>query len=142
MIAYLDLATGADSPRTQREHAGVAGPSHRPPDLPEQCSIPLRLTLPPLHLEVVRGDDTGIKAAGVGRLVYDALPRNAVFLSIDLDRQPSLRSYRPPKDALAEFRARLPDVEQATEQRLKAANVGLDEDRRRGADRLIVSLTS
>jgi hypothetical protein len=24
------------------------------------------------------------------------LPRDAVFLSIDLDRQPSLRSHRPP----------------------------------------------
>src|SRR5204863_2886655 len=29
---------------------------------------------PPLHLEVVRGDDTGIKAAGVCRLGSDALP--------------------------------------------------------------------
>ena len=33
------------------------------------------------------------------------------------------------KDVLAEFRARLPDVEQATEQRLKAANVGLGKHR-------------
>jgi hypothetical protein len=44
------------------------------------------------------------------------------------------------RDAVAEFRARLSDVEQATEQRLKAANVGLDEARQRAPERIIVPL--
>jgi len=46
------------------------------------------------------------------------------------------------KDVLAEFRARLPDVEQATKERLNAANSEVDEGRRRGADRITVPLTS
>jgi hypothetical protein len=45
-------------------------------------------------------------------------------------------------DAVAEFRARLPDVERATEQMLRVANSDIDEGRRRAAARIIVPLTS
>ena len=45
------------------------------------------------------------------------------------------------REAVAEFQARLPDVEQATKERLNAANSEMDEGRRRGADRIIVPLT-
>jgi hypothetical protein len=44
------------------------------------------------------------------------------------------------KDALAEFRARLPEVERATEVTLRAAQAETDEGRRNPTDRVIVPL--
>jgi hypothetical protein len=46
------------------------------------------------------------------------------------------------KDALAEFRARLPEVERATEVTLRAAQAETDEGRRNPTDRVIVPLGS
>lgn len=46
------------------------------------------------------------------------------------------------RDAVAEFKARLPDVERATERMLKAANADMDEGRRRATDRILVPLAS
>ena len=46
------------------------------------------------------------------------------------------------KDALVEFRARLPDVERATEVALRAVQVQTDEGRRKPDERVIVPLDS
>ena len=46
------------------------------------------------------------------------------------------------KDALTEFRARLPEVERATEVTLRLAQAETDEGRRKPTDRVIVPLGS
>jgi len=46
------------------------------------------------------------------------------------------------KEALAEFRARLPDVERATEVTLRTVQDEADEGRRKGTERVIVPLGS
>jgi hypothetical protein len=69
--------------------------------------------------------------------IYEAIYSGRLYACVVATHHLGMKRGR---DAVAEFRARLPDVEQATEQRLRAANIGLDEARQRAPERIIVPL--